>query len=262
LIAVLPESVRYLEVSGADPRKIGKILARIAPEFANAPFSRTLREDQRRNAPVKHLFTEGRATGTILLWTPYFMNLLILYFVVSWLPAILRQSGLPVSAGITAISLFGVGGIAGSFVEGALMNLWGTLTVLLVEFVCIAFLIASLAFSEWFPLTMAITLVLGFVVQAAQGGLGATAATIYPTSIRSTGVGWALGIGRIGSIVGPTLGGVMLKLNWGPRQIFLTGGIPALLAAAATFTNMWLRKNPPTDRRNAKIVEERSVIHS
>jgi AAHS family 4-hydroxybenzoate transporter-like MFS transporter len=181
---------------------------------------------------------------------------------VSWLPAILRQSNLPVSAGITAVSLFSVGGIAGSFVEGALMNLWGTLAVLLVEFVCTSLLIVSLAFSEWFPLTMAITLVLGFVAQAAQGGLGATAATIYPTSIRSTGVGWAHGIGRIGSIVGPVLGGVMLKLNWGPREILLTGGIPALLAAAATLMNMWLRKNPPPDRKNLEIVEERSVIHS
>jgi len=262
LIAILPESVRYLEVSGADQRKIARILARISPELGEASFSRTSFQDQRRKAPVKHLFTEGRAAGTILLWIPYFMNLLILYFAVSWLPAILRESNLPVSAGITAILLFSAGGIVGSFVEGFLMNLWDAHAILLVDFVCAALLIASLAFSTRFLLTMAITLVLGIVVQGAQGALGALAATIYPTSIRSTGVGWALGIGRVGSIVGPLLGGVMLKLGWGPRQIFLAGGIPALLAAAATLTNVWLRKNPPTDRKNAGIVEERSVIHS
>jgi AAHS family 4-hydroxybenzoate transporter-like MFS transporter len=262
LIVVLPESVRYLEVSGADQHKIAKILTRISPELAEASFSRTSYQDQRRKAPVKHLFTEGRAAGTILLWIPYFMNLLILYFAVSWLPAILRQSSLPVSAGITAIFLFSVGGIAGSFVAGVLMNLCDTPTILLVEFVCTALLIVSLAFSSRFPLTMAITLVLGFMVQGAQGALGATAAMIYPTSIRSTGVGWALGIGRIGSIVGPLLGGVMLKLGWGPREIFLAGGIPALFATAATLTSMWLRKNPPTGRKNAEMVEEPSVINS
>ena len=118
LIAILPESVRYLEVSGANQRKISKILARISPELAEAPISRSEHQDQRRNAPVVNLFTEGRAAGTILLWIPYFMNLLMLYFVVFWLPALLRQTGKPVSAGVTAIMLFSVGGIAGSFIEG------------------------------------------------------------------------------------------------------------------------------------------------
>jgi AAHS family 4-hydroxybenzoate transporter-like MFS transporter len=262
LIAVLPESLRYLEISGANQGKISKILARIAPDLAEARFSRASHEDQRRNAPVKHLFTEGRATATILLWIPYFMNLLILYFVVSWLPAILRQSALPASAGLTAILMFSVGGIAGSFFEGAFMNLWGAPAVMLVQFLCTTLLIVSLAFSPWYTLTMAITLVLGFVVQGAQGALGATAATIFPTSIRSTGVGWALGVGRVGSIVGPLLGGLLLRLDWGPREIFLAGAIPALCAAAATYRTLWLSKNAPMDRQGIKLVEEQPVIHS
>jgi AAHS family 4-hydroxybenzoate transporter-like MFS transporter len=261
LIAILPESVRYLEVSGADQQKISNILARISPELATAPRSRSEHQDQRTKAPVVNLFTEGRAPGTILLWIPFFMNLLMLYFVVFWLPALLRQTGKPVSAGVTAIMLFSVGGIAGSFIEGNLMNRWGAFQVLLAEFLCTTLLIGSLAYSNSFPLMMTITFVLGFVVQGAQGGLSAVAATFYPISIRSTGIGWCLGIGRIGSIVGPILGGVMLKLNWSPREILLAGSIPALCAAAATFTSLRLRSNLPAEKKSVGIAEESPVLH-
>jgi MFS transporter, AAHS family, 4-hydroxybenzoate transporter len=258
LMKALPESVRFLEVSGADPRKIGNIMARISPELRDTPLSQATSSDRalRKGMPVKHLFTEGRATLTILLWTPYFMNLLILYFVVSWLPALLRQAGLPISAGITAISLFSIGGILGSFVEGYLMNWFGTPTVLVSEFVISTLLIASLAFSGSFPATMAITFVLGFIVQAAQGGLNALAATVYPTAIRATGVGWALGVGRIGSIVGPMLGGIMLARDWGPRDIFLAGAAPALCAAAATLLSSWLARNKNEFRAKAEVLDK------
>ena len=261
LTVILPESVRYLEVTGADPRKISRILARIAPEMAGAPLSRSEHQDQRKNAPVVNLFTEGRAAGTILLWIPFFMNLLMLYFVVFWLPALLRQSGKPVSAGLTAIMLFSLGGIAGSFIEGTFMNRWGQFNVLLTEFLCTTLLIASLAYSSSFPLTMTITFVLGFVVQGAQGGLSAVAATFYPISIRSTGIGWCLGVGRIGSIVGPMIGGVMLKLDWTPREIFLAGSIPALCAAAATFLSLRLRANTPSSKQGSGIVQEPAITH-
>jgi AAHS family 4-hydroxybenzoate transporter-like MFS transporter len=261
LIAILPESVRYLEVSGANQQKISKILARISPELANAPVSRSENQDQRRKAPVINLFTEGRAAGTILLWIPYFMNLLMLYFIVFWLPALLRQSGKPVSAGITAVMLFSVGGIAGSFIEGAFMNRWGAFPVLLTEFLCTTLLIASLAYSTSFPLMMTITFVLGFVVQGAQGGLSAVAATFYPISIRSTGIGWCLGVGRIGSIVGPIIGGMMMKLDWSPREILLAGSIPALCAAAATFTSLRLRSNLPAKQQKPNLSEESVVLH-
>ncbi len=261
LITILPESVRYLEVSGADWRKISKILARISPDLAETTLTRSQHQNQRRNAPVVSLFTEGRTAGTILLWIPFFMNLLMLYFVVFWLPALLRQTGKPVSAGATAVMLFSVGGIAGSFIEGTFMNRWGAFPVLLTEFLCTTFLIGSLAYSNSFPLMMSITFVLGFVVQGAQGGLSAVAATFYPIPIRSTGIGWCLGVGRIGSIVGPILGGMMLKLDWTPREILLAGSIPALCAAAATFLSLRLRGNEPAKQQNTGIAEESAAIH-
>jgi MFS transporter, AAHS family, 4-hydroxybenzoate transporter len=108
---------------------------------------------------------------------------------------------------------------------------------------------------------MTITFVPGFVVQGAQGGLSAVAATFYPTSIRSTGIGWCLGVGRVGSIVGPLLGGMMLRLDWSPRQILMAGAIPALCAAAAAFTSLRLGSNLPAAPSGAAIVEESALSH-
>jgi AAHS family 4-hydroxybenzoate transporter-like MFS transporter len=242
LIQVLPESVRFLSVSGADITKIRAILARIAPDLVDAPLQAVAADDARRKGiPVKYLFTEGRAIGTVLLWVPYFMNLLIIYFIVSWLPALLQQAELPVSAGIDAILLFSLGGMAGSLLEGRLMIGLGALFLLVTEFGISTLLIGSLAFTTSFALIMTVTFILGFTVQGAQAGLNALVASFYPTAIRSTGVGWALGIGRIGSIVGPVLGGVMLSIGWHPRQIFLAGAIPALCAAVSILVTSQLR---------------------
>jgi AAHS family 4-hydroxybenzoate transporter-like MFS transporter len=84
-----------------------------------------------------------------------------------------------------------------------------------------------------FSLVVPAAVVLGFCVTGAQGGINALAASFYPTAIRSTGVGWALGIGRIGSIVGPLLAGKLLLAGWSPQQVFRAGTVPALCALIA-----------------------------
>jgi AAHS family 4-hydroxybenzoate transporter-like MFS transporter len=244
LVKVLPESVRFLGMSGAGPEKIRAVLSRISPELADVPVRALSPEEaSRRGFPVKHLFTDGRAAGTLLLWVPYFMNLLIIYFIVSWLPALLQQAKLPVSAGISAILLFSVGGMAGALLEGQLMKGLTAWILLVVEFGLSTLLIGSLAFAVSFPLIMAVTIILGFTVQGAQAGLNVLAASFYPTAIRSTGVGWALGVGRIGSIVGPVLGGMMLSIEWHAQQIFLAGAIPCLCAGVSILLTSRLRGN-------------------
>jgi len=188
----------------------------------------------RTGVSVKHLFTEGRAAATLLLWVPFFMNLLILYFILSWLPALLRQSGMPISAGVQAVTLFSVGGMIGILTAGRIMKATGAQTLLIVQFAACALLIPSLASvaSSLTPMLLW-TLALGIFVQGAQAGLNAVAASFYPPSVRATGIGWALGVGRIGSIVGPSLGGVLLGLHWTPAQILTAGIAPATLAALA-----------------------------
>jgi AAHS family 4-hydroxybenzoate transporter-like MFS transporter len=245
LIRVLPESIRFLSMKGNDRVAIDKILSYIAPEIARTDLdlSQSGQDQQLKGIPVIHLFTEGRAVGTVLLWVPFFMNLLVLYFIISWLPALLHQTHMPVSAGIVGVSVFSLGGIVGSLLQGRLMNAWSSFAVLLSEFFLCLLLIGSLAFIASFPLMMVVTFLLGCFVQGAQAGLNALSATFYPTSIRSTGVGWALGVGRIGSIVGPILGGIMVSHEWSLRQIFFAGAVPALIAVTAIGLSYFLRSN-------------------
>ena len=234
LIKALPESLRFLSVSHSSKTSIQKIVSRIAPDL-NGEFDATPPKEDREaaGAPVVQLFSHGRAIGTILLWVPFFMNLLMLYFIVTWLPALLRQTHMPVLAGVFGISLFSLGGILGSLLQGRAMSAWGGFAVLLGEFAVCMVLISSLAWIDSFGLIMAVTLLSGFFIQGAQAGLNAIAATYYPTTVRSTGVGWALGVGRLGSILGPLLGGVVISRHWTMQQIFLAGAMPALLAVSA-----------------------------
>jgi len=259
LIRGLPESILFLGVKRTAPHKIAAILAKIAPDLDSVTIVHPAAPASRGNSiPVLALFTEGRALGTILLWVPFFMNLLVLYFIVSWLPALLRVSAAPVSMGIVAISLFSLGGIAGSLVQGKLMTQWGDRVILLVEFAVTVALMSTLAFASTVVAILSTTFLLGCFVQGAQAGLNALSVRSYPTSMRATGIGWALGIGRLGSIVGPMLGGLMLTKGWSPRQILLTGGIPALVSIISLVTGHFFRaaaepghpENAGSTRRN------------
>jgi len=239
LIAALPESVRFLVGRGRDEGKVRRILSRISPEFARGDIELSPASAERtlRGAPVKHLFTDGRALGTILLWIPNFLSLLLLYFINSWLPALFRESGMTVSAGVTAASFVSFGGIFACLLEGTLINRAGAHRTLIAEFALSGLLSAGLAyFLHPYWLAMALTFILGFQVIGAQAGLNALAARFYPTQIRSTGVGWALGVGRAGSIVGPAAAGMLLTVGWNARELLLSGGLCGVAAALA----IWL----------------------
>ena len=235
LMARLPESIRFLTERGRETAAIHRLLRRIAPDLESAPLASPGATDARIDGfPVAHLFTEGRAGGTVLLWIPFFMNLLILFFVVSWLPALMRQAGMPASAGVSAVLMFSVGGIIGTVSQGRLMKAFGSQRMILIDFgAALVLIIAASSMFSSFALLTASILLLGAFVQGAQGGLNVLAAAFYPTAIRSTGVGWALGIGRIGSIIGPTLGGALLAMKWTPQEIFRAGAIPAAGGAVA-----------------------------
>jgi len=235
LIFLLPESVQFLSQKGNNPKKLAKLLMPIAPGIAaekdQISFPAPAAEHQ--GVPVKFLFMEGRATGTVLLWLPNFMNLLLMYVILNWLPALLEESGMSGSGGLTATAFFSLGGILGTLAEGFLIRFWGIYKTLLVEFGLCGLLIALMAMTtESWGLVVILAFLLGFFVIGAQAGLNVVAAKFYPTFIRSTGVGWALGIGRIGSIAGPLLAG-MLFTEWQPQQILLVGAVPALLAFGA-----------------------------
>jgi len=247
LILILPESVQFLILRRPDSPRLAKLLARIAPDAATTPVKPLLEEKTpgREGMPVKQLFTEGRALGTLLLWVPNFMNLLLMYFIINWLPALLTSAGMSVSAGVTASAFFSCGGILGSLVQGALIARFGAYKMLLAEFGLASILVVLMSsISPWFPLVIAVTFALGFFVIGAQAGLNVLAARFYPTAVRSTGVGWALGIGRIGSIVGPLLPGILWSAGAAPRQVLLSGAVAALCAWLSILLSNRVRRAP------------------
>jgi AAHS family 4-hydroxybenzoate transporter-like MFS transporter len=260
LFVLLPESLRFLSVIGADRERMSAIVRRIAPEAAGVPLAPPPASERREGMPVKHLFTEGRALGTVLLWIPFFMNLLILYFVLSWLPSLLRDAGMPVSAGISAVAAFSFGGIVGTLLQGPLLKAFGVYPPMVAEFVASLALVALAAqtFAS-FGLMIVVTFGLGVSVQAAQAGLNVLAAMYYPTAMRATGVGWALGVGRVGAIVGPPIGGAMLQMHWTPREIFLAGVVPALISAITVIVSGRLQGTASPYRAQAQPVP--SVVH-
>lgn len=261
LLKALPESLRFLAVAGADTRRMYAIVRRIAPDAADVPLAPEPASERHGGVPVKRLFTEGRAGATVMLWIPFFMNLLIIYFILSWLPSLLRDAGMPVAAGITAIAAFSVGGIVGTLLQGPLMKAFGVYAPMLAEFVASLALVwlAAMIFAH-FELMIVVTFLLGVAVQAAQAGLNVLAAMYYPTVMRSTGVGWALGVGRVGAIVGPLIGGAMLELQWTPREIFLAGAVPAFISAATVILSGRIQGKASPYRGDADVAPN-LVVH-
>ncbi|QRX81812.1 MFS transporter [Glaciimonas sp. PAMC28666] len=241
-LGFMPESARFLVARGGNKTRLHAIMRRIAPDL---PPKQTYHAPQQisNSVPIGELFSNGRWVDTILLWIPYFMNLVVLYFIVSWMPAVLIGSHHPISVGIQAITLFSLGGVAGCLAQGPLMNRFGARTVLLAQLTTYAALAIILAnWSERYLVVVVISTLMGVVIQGAQAGFNVLATEIYPTHMRATGVGFAVGIGRIGSICGPLAGGLMLTLQLDVKYIFLAGIVPALIAATAIAWNRTVKR--------------------
>jgi MFS transporter, AAHS family, 4-hydroxybenzoate transporter len=171
-----------------------------------------------------------------LLWVAFFCNLLVMYFLVNWLPSLLKQSGYPLDAAIYATSTLNAGGVLGGIVLGRMIDRMGPYVILGSCYGMAALFIGVVAGAGGNPWVLYPSLFLvGIGVVGAQIGINAVASTLYPTGLRSTGIGWALGVGRLGSILGPTVGGLLLAQGWAPNAILQVSLWPALVASLAVF---------------------------
>ncbi len=230
--AWLPESARFLVRRDAGDPRARRYVAQIAPQMQGvAQTARLTVDEEPRGFPVVQLFTGGRHWVTVLLWVMFFANLLDLYFVNSWMPLIMKDVGMPDGRAIIITTLFQVGGSIGAYLIGLLFDRNLSFRVLALGYLTAAifvFLIGESGTSTvWLVLTVFMS---GFGVVGAQNGANAMAAEVYPTAARSTGIGWALGVGRIGSILGPNLG---LMLVGATPRLFLYAAVPLMLAATA-----------------------------
>jgi AAHS family 4-hydroxybenzoate transporter-like MFS transporter len=232
LIFFLPESPRFLIAHRADAPATLAILRRLNVS-AQAAASKLV--DVAQGNPVQQLFTGGLATATILLWIAFFANLLNMYLFSYWMPTVLTLSGLTPATAVFYASMFQLGGILSCLLLGPMIDRFGAPRVLACSFASgVIFILAVGLFNLPAPLIAIPILGAGAAMIGSQLGANAMAAGLYPARIRSTGVGWALGVGRLGGIAGPALGGALLAFGLPPKQIFLCACGPALIAALAT----------------------------
>jgi MFS transporter, AAHS family, 4-hydroxybenzoate transporter len=237
LVLKLPESVRFLALTGHADARVGQLLGQINPRSAFAAATRfVVHEPELTGIPVKHLFKGGRTLVTLLLWVLFFMSLLDIYFLSTWLPTVLSDFGASVSKAAEVGSLLQIGGVVGTLVLGSIIDRFSFRAVALVYFMAVFAIgaIGQLGYS--IVLIGSAIFVAGFCIAGGQIASNALAAGFYPTSIRATGVGWALGIGRVGSIVGPLVGGALLAMKWSAGEVFVTAAAAALCAALAAFS--------------------------
>ena len=233
----LPESVRFLALTGGANARVAELLASINPKAGFAPGTQfVVHEPALAGMPVLHLFRDGRTLVTVLLWVVFFMSLLDLYFLANWLPTVLNDLGASVSAAAVIGSMLQVGGVVGTFALGSVIDRFSFRALALVYFIAVFAIgaIGQLGHSIVF-VTMAI-FAAGFCTVGGQIAANALAAGFYPTSVRSTGVGWALGIGRVGSIIGPLVGGALMTAKWSTGSVFMAAATAAFCAALAAFS--------------------------
>jgi AAHS family 4-hydroxybenzoate transporter-like MFS transporter len=234
LAGTLPESFRHLVLRGHRGAQVAAVLRRINPQADFADDTRFIvPEEHQPGITLIHLFREGRALGTVLLWIIFYCSLLDIFFLSSWLPTVLHDAGLSLSASVVETALFQGGGVVAGLTLGLFIDRIGFLRVMVPVYVGAGLAIASIGYAGTaLDLIMVASFLSGAFVIGGQNSANVLAAVFYPTYIRSTGVGWALGIGRIGSIVGPVLGGMMLAANWDRQSLFIAAAIPAFVAAA------------------------------
>jgi AAHS family 4-hydroxybenzoate transporter-like MFS transporter len=231
----LPESIRFLVLTKAPGAEIARILGKLDPKLRfSADVQFVLPEVPAKGTPVGQLFAAGRSAYTVLLWLSVFTNLLVLYFIITWLPTLFTTTGMSIETAATTVGMFGIGGPVGVALLGFVIDRFGAPRVLGTGFVIAGATMTLLgSFLDSRVLVVGALMIIGFFISGGNGGTSAYASAVYPTAIRSTGIGWALGIGRAGAFVAPLIGSAMVAAHWGLPAILHTIALFEFVAAAA-----------------------------
>lgn len=232
----MPESVRFMASSPKHADGLRRVVERIT---GKSWVDVTILDDERptqARSPISHLFIEGRAVRTLLLWVAFFCSLFVFYLLTSWLPSILRDAGYDIVHASRIGAMVPLGGTLGAILMALLMDRVGPYRVLALSYLGAALVIGTTGYLIGDVYRLATTVFLiGFGVAGAQNGLNLVSATIYPTAARVTGVSWAMASGRFGSIVGSMLGAWMIVAAGSSEVFFVWLALPVLVGSAAIF---------------------------
>ena len=245
----LPESIKFLLARGSDGKAVRQIVDRFGWTNIAANSRFVVDEERLPGAPIRHLFSEGRMFGTLLLWVPFFMGFGILTVATLWTPALLRLNGISAANTAFVVAFNGLGALFGQSTAGRLLERFGMFPVLFPAFLLGTAATIGLGYGAH-SVALAATFVglIGLFMGFGTAGAIAISATIYPTAIRSTGVGWGMAMGRFGQIVGPLIAGALLGAGWTADRIMLVVAGGGLIAAVfVVFFRVWYVAWKPKD---------------
>jgi MFS transporter, AAHS family, 4-hydroxybenzoate transporter len=232
----LPESIKYMALHESQRGHMEKTIAEIRPDFQVPPNARFVIEDEQQfpGFSPAYLFRQGLQVITPLLWVVFALNLMGFFFLLSWTPTLMTALKLAPSTAALAGTSIQVGGTVGSLLLCGWLQRQRFLAIAIM-FVLAVPVVGSIGFagltSQAALLTA--TFLAGFLVLGIQSGINVVGAMIYPTSLRSNGSGWQLGLGRIGSIVGPMLGAQLVGLP--VQNLYMWSAVPFALGAVVCF---------------------------
>lgn len=236
LYFTLPESPEFLVSKGAPQSVIATLMRRIAPATPITDATKfTVTETRETSLALAQLFSNGRTLGTLMLWLALFMNLMVIFFVLQWLPSIFRMVGYSPAEATTAATWASSGGILAALILGPLMDRFGPYRVIVVLFMIGASFLFFTGISAHSAAILATSM--AFVALGSISGIqkciNALMVFFYPTALRSTGLGWAFGIGRFGAMIGPVLAGFLFDRQWPVEEVFNVYAIPMVIGGLA-----------------------------
>lgn len=247
----LPESLAFLIKSGKE-EQAKQIINKLLPtRDIHQNTQLVFNENIHHEAPVKALFQDGRAFSTFMFWIAFFMCLLMVYALGSWLPKLMLQAGYSLGASMLFLFALNIGGMVGAIGGGALADRFHLKPVITSMFVIGAAALILLGFNSPQIVLYSLIALAGAATIGSQILLYTFVAQFYPTTVRSTGMGWASGIGRIGAIIGPVLTGALLTFELPHQMNFLAIAIPGVIAAFAIFlVNLKVSVNVPESSKS------------
>jgi AAHS family 4-hydroxybenzoate transporter-like MFS transporter len=186
---------------------------------------------------VRRLFSAPLGADTRRLWLGLLINMMVMFFLVNWVPYLAGKAGFSAQQGSFAALALNLGGVVGPLLLAAVCRYLDARRVIGSAFVLAGISLAAVGHATGsFAAYVTAAALAGFFVFGAQITLHALAAAAYPSALRATGIGWALGCGRVGSVLGPLIGGELLHSGVPLAHYFTGFGAVVLLAAAATYT--------------------------
>jgi AAHS family 4-hydroxybenzoate transporter-like MFS transporter len=248
LAVFLPESVQYLATRNASPEKIRATLARMG-HVVNDSGAHFIAEGKKlTGVPIRHLFGERRGIATVFLWGVFFLAFATTNVMTMWTPTLLHANGLAPAATAIVLAFFNLGAFIGMASVGRLVDKFGATVVLLPAFIGAALSIAALGGAETVPMASFFGTLVGLTAGVGGAGAIAIASLMYPSSIRSTGIGWGMGSARFGQFVSPLLIGGLLTAGFATGKILVTAALfPSIAGVFVLLLGWQVRRKKAAD---------------